>query len=108
MLKHGHATPSGSACSHVIEVIVIDGTAACPNRHTAAADLPRNLMIVAIDNNAYGSRNQPTLRNMRRSQRYAGSGSEYGESGKRKQVEAMKTAKGLTLFTPRDSGTRTC
>jgi sulfopyruvate decarboxylase len=64
----GMATPIGLgiALSSSKEVIVIDGDGSLlmnPGTLATAADLaPRNLTIVAIDNNAYGSTgNQPTL-----------------------------------------------
>lgn len=64
----GMATPIGLgiALTSSKEVIVIDGDGSLlmnPGTLATAADLaPRNLTIVAIDNNAYGSTgNQPTL-----------------------------------------------
>jgi sulfopyruvate decarboxylase subunit beta len=64
----GMATPIGLgiALTSSREVVVIDGDGSLlmnPGTLATAADLaPRNLTIVAIDNNAYGSTgNQPTL-----------------------------------------------
>ncbi|HSQ77846.1 MAG TPA: sulfopyruvate decarboxylase subunit beta, partial [Nitrospirota bacterium] len=64
----GMATPIGLgiALTSSMEVVVIDGDGSLlmnPGTLATAADLaPRNLTIIAIDNNAYGSTgNQPTL-----------------------------------------------